>query len=135
MLVVVKVCYKVAKFPSHRRVSVQQLQSNYQAPELLPVLKDFLSSHATQDKLVLPVETDHFDVFNHLYVESRPSVVTGHGAGWQKIRAKLKVAAHGCKAKSPARFLILCLCGTKDVSQAIVLGLMVCTHSSTLSVR
>jgi len=47
---------------------------------------------------------DHFDIFNHLYVESRPSVVTGHGPGWQKIHAKLKVAAHGHKAESPTRF-------------------------------
>ena len=68
------------------------------------MLTDFLQSHATQDKLILPMETDHFDIFNHLYVESRPSVVTGHGPGWQKIRAKPKVAAHGHKAESPTRF-------------------------------
>jgi len=31
-------------------------------------------------------------------------MVTGHGPGWQKIHAKLKVAAHGHKAESPTRF-------------------------------
>ena len=30
--------------------------------------------------------------------------VTGHDHSWQKIHAKPKVAAHGRKPKSPARF-------------------------------
>jgi len=42
MLVPGKAHYKVAKFPSHRGVSVQRLQSDYQAPEFLPALTDFL---------------------------------------------------------------------------------------------
>ena len=104
VVVLAKAHYKVAKFPSHRGVSVQQLQSDYQAPRFLSALKDFLSSRATRDKVILPMETDRFDVFNQLYVESSPSMVTGHGSGWQKIRAKPKVAASGRKAESPARF-------------------------------
>jgi len=35
---------------------------------------------------------------------SGPSVVTGHGRSWEKIRTKPKGAACGCKAESPARF-------------------------------
>ena len=64
------------------------------------MLKLFFTSHTTQDKVVLPVESDQFDVFNRLYVESEPSMVTGHGRVWQKICVRLKVAAHGHKAKS-----------------------------------
>ena len=52
----VKAHYKVAKLPSHHRVSVQQLQTDYTAPDFLAALKVFLDSHATQDKVVLPVE-------------------------------------------------------------------------------
>jgi len=53
---------------------------------------------------VLPVESDQINVFSWLYVESVPSMVTGHGSVWQKIRARPKIAAHGHKAESPARF-------------------------------
>ena len=96
--------YKVVKFPPHHGVSIQQLQTDYKAPKFVEVLKHFLTSHAPQDKLVLPVESDTFNVFNHLHVSRGTSVVTGHGPGWQKICAKLKVAACGRKAESPARF-------------------------------
>jgi len=41
-----KAAYKVAKLPA-RRVSIQQLQDDYQAPEFLAALKHFLNSHAT----------------------------------------------------------------------------------------
>ena len=99
-----KAHYKVAKFPTRRGVSIQQLQSDHKAPDFLDALQHFLTSHVPQDRLVLPVESDTFNVFNHLYIESRPSVVTGHSSGWRKIRAKPKVAARGRKAKSPARF-------------------------------
>ena len=99
-----KAHYKVAKFPTRRGVSIQQLQSDYKAPDFLDALQRFLTSRVPRDRLVLPVESDTFDVFNHLYIESRPSVVTGHSSGWRKIRAKPKVAARGRKAESPARF-------------------------------
>ena len=96
--------YKVVKFPPRHGVSVQQLRTDYKAPEFVEALKHFLTSHVPQDKLILPAESDTFDVFNHLHVSRGSSVVTGHGLGWQKIRAKPKVAARGRKAESPARF-------------------------------
>ena len=104
MVVLAKAHYKVGKFPSWCGVSIQQLQSDYKAPEFLAVLKQFLNSHATRDNVVSPVESDQFDVFNHLYVENSASVVTGHGSSWQNICAKLKVAADGRKAKTPSKF-------------------------------
>ena len=96
--------YKVVKFPPHRGVSIQQLQTDYKAPEFIEALKHFLTSCAPQDKLVLPAESDMFNVFNHLHVSRGTSVVTRHGPGWQKIHAKPKIAACGRKAESPARF-------------------------------
>ena len=53
---------------------------------------------------MVPVELDQFDIFSWLYVESAPSVVTGHSSVWQKIHARLNVAACGHKAESPTRF-------------------------------
>ena len=100
----VKTCYKVGKNPYDRGVSVQDLQSKYKALEFLSALKQFLISRMTHDKVVLPIESDRFDVFSHIYVESGPSVVTGHGSVWHKIRARPKVAGRGRKAESPARF-------------------------------
>ena len=99
-----KAHYKVAKSPSQRAVSVQQLQTDYKAPNFLAALKLFLNSCATQDEVVFPKESDQFDMFNQLYVASGPSVVTRHDRSWQKICAKPKVAACGHKPKSPARF-------------------------------
>ena len=99
-----KAHYKVAKVPYYHGVSLQELQVDYKAPEFLSVLKHFLTSRMTQDSVILPVESDHFDVYSQLYIESSPSMVTGHSSVWQKIHARLKVAANGRKAKSPARF-------------------------------
>ncbi|KIM51904.1 hypothetical protein SCLCIDRAFT_33078 [Scleroderma citrinum Foug A] len=99
-----KACYKVAKNPYHHGVAVQELQIDYKAPEFLSALKDFLTSHMTRDKVVLPMESDCFNIFSCLYVNSQPSMVTGHGSAWLKICARLKVAAHGHKAESPSKF-------------------------------
>ena len=66
---------------------------DYKAPEFLSALKHFLTSHTTQDNVVLPVESDHFDVYSQLYIESPPSMVTGHSSVWKKIHARLKVTA------------------------------------------
>jgi len=104
-VVLAKAHYKVAKSPAHRRVSVQQLQSDYNTLHFLEALKWFLNSHATRDKVVLPMEMDQFDIYNQLYVASGPSMVTRHDSGWQKICAKAKVAACGHQAETPARFL------------------------------
>ncbi|KIM58472.1 hypothetical protein SCLCIDRAFT_128060, partial [Scleroderma citrinum Foug A] len=56
------------------------------------------------DKVLSPMESDQFDVFNQLYIKIKPSMVTGHDSSWQKIHAKPKVAACGRKAGSPTRF-------------------------------
>ena len=96
--------YKVAKYPSHCGVSIQQLQSDYNAPEFLAALEHFLRIHTTHKKVVLPVESDRFDIFSQVYVESGPSMVTGHSSVWKKICAKPKVAACGHKPKSPTKF-------------------------------
>ena len=103
VVLLVKAHYRVAKYPS-QCVSIQQLQDDYKASEFLEALKQFLNTHATRQQVVFPVESDQFDVFNQLYVASGPSMVTGHGSSWQRIRARPKVAACGRKAESPARF-------------------------------
>ena len=117
----------MAKSPAQRGVSVQQLHTDYKAPEFLAALKLFLNSRLPRDKVVSPMESDQFNVFNQLYVKIKPSVVTGHDSSWQKIRAKPKVAACGRKAGSPPD-LILCLCGTKDTSREFFGGLIVSTQ-------
>jgi len=94
----------VAKVPYRCGVSIQELQTDYKAANFLSTLKHFLTSRATRDNIVLPVELDQIDVFSQLYVESAPSMVKGHSSVWQKICARPKVTAHGHKAKSPARF-------------------------------
>ena len=94
----------MAKSPAQCGVSVQQLHTDYKAPEFLAALKLFLNSCLPRDKVVSPMESDQFDVFNQLYVKIEPSMVTGHDSSWQKIRAKPKVAACGHKARSPTRF-------------------------------
>ena len=104
LVTLAKIRYKVGKNPYDHGVSVQDLQSEYKALEFLSALKQFLISRMTHDKVVLPVESDRFDVFSRIYVESGPSVVTGHGSVWHKIRARPKVTGRGHKAESPARF-------------------------------
>ena len=87
----------MAKNPYRHGVAVQELQIDYKAPK-------FLTSRTTRDKVVLPMESDCFDIFSCLYIESQPSVVTGHSSAWLKIRARLKVTARGRKAESPSKF-------------------------------
>ena len=72
------------------------------------------------------MESDCFDVFSCLYVESQPSVVTGHGSAWLKIRARLKVAARGGKAESPSKFNTAFV-WDEGRQQSFLLGLMVST--------
>jgi len=103
VVLLAKAHYRVAKYPS-QHVSIQQLQDDYKVSEFLEALKQFLNTRVTRQQVVFPMESDQFDVFNQLYVASRPSVVTGHGSSWQRIHARPKVATCGCKAESPARF-------------------------------
>ncbi|KAI6098382.1 hypothetical protein EDD16DRAFT_1767608 [Pisolithus croceorrhizus] len=80
----VKAHYKVAKIPPHCQVSVNSIES--------------------QKWVIQPIRLDQFDVYNYLYVMSGPSVITGHSQSFQKIHALPKIAAHGWKAETPARF-------------------------------
>jgi len=73
------------------------------------------------------MESDQFKVFNQLYVANGPSVVTGHGSSWQKIRAGRRSPLVDTRP-SPPQDLIQCLCGMKDINRGIFLGSMVCTQ-------
>ena len=102
--VVVQAHYKVAKYPSHYGVSILQLQSDYNVPKFLATLEHFLRTCMTCEKVVLPMESDWFNIFSRVYVKSGPSMVTGRGNVWRKICAKLEVTACGCKPESPTKF-------------------------------
>ncbi|KAI6108113.1 hypothetical protein F5141DRAFT_1189106 [Pisolithus sp. B1] len=82
--IAVKAHYKVAKIPPHCQVSVNSIES--------------------RKRVIQPIRSDQFDVYNYLYVMSGPSVITGHSQSFQKIHASPKIAAHGWKAETPARF-------------------------------
>ncbi|KAI6010391.1 hypothetical protein BKA83DRAFT_4068620 [Pisolithus microcarpus] len=96
--------YKVAKVPPHRQVSVDRIRSDYNAQDFVPALKHFLSSRSGRQRVIQPIESDQFDVYNQLYIETGPSSITGRGPCLQKIHASPKVAVRGCKAKIPSHF-------------------------------
>ncbi|KAI6161278.1 hypothetical protein EDD17DRAFT_1886951 [Pisolithus thermaeus] len=100
----VKAHYKVAKIPPHHQVSVNSIESDHQAFEFLPALEHFLVSQLGRKRVIRPIRSDQFDVYNYLYVTSGPSVIAGHSQSFQKIRASPKMAAHGRKAETPTRF-------------------------------
>ncbi|KAI6163524.1 hypothetical protein EDD17DRAFT_1507233 [Pisolithus thermaeus] len=52
----------------------------------------------------LPSPSDRFDMYNHLYVDTRPSVIMGHAHTVHKIHASPKVGACGHKVQIPTRF-------------------------------
>ncbi|KIK14334.1 hypothetical protein PISMIDRAFT_117262, partial [Pisolithus microcarpus 441] len=99
-----KTRYKVAKNPSRRQVSVAHIESDYNAPEFIPALKHFLASNLDRRQVILPCPSDWFDVYNHLYVDTGPSVTMGHARTVHKICASPKVGARGRKVQTPARF-------------------------------
>ncbi|KIK25343.1 hypothetical protein PISMIDRAFT_66540, partial [Pisolithus microcarpus 441] len=96
--------YKVAKTPPHRQVSVDSIESDYKATEFLPALEHFLVSRLGRKQVIRPMRSDRFDVYNYLYVTTCPSVISGHGRSFQKIRASPKIASRGQKAETAARF-------------------------------
>ncbi|KIK13304.1 hypothetical protein PISMIDRAFT_18070 [Pisolithus microcarpus 441] len=100
----VKTHYKVAKNPSRRQVSIAHIESDYNAPEFIPALKHFLASNLDRHQVILPCPSDRFDVYNHLYIDTGPSVTMGHAHTVHKIRASPKVGARGRKVQTPARF-------------------------------
>ncbi|KAI5987191.1 hypothetical protein EDD15DRAFT_2174021 [Pisolithus albus] len=96
--------YKVAKTPPRRQVSVDRIECDYGALEFIPALERFLASRLERHQMIQPNCSDRFDVYNYMYVETGPSVITGHDRSFQKIRASPNVAARGRKNESPARF-------------------------------
>ncbi|KIK13944.1 hypothetical protein PISMIDRAFT_17641 [Pisolithus microcarpus 441] len=100
----VKTRYKVAKNPSRRQVSVAHIESDYNTPEFIPTLKHFLASNLDRCQVILPCLSDQFDVYNHLYINTGPSVTMGHARTVHKIRTSPKVGACGRKVQTPARF-------------------------------
>ncbi|KAI6011028.1 hypothetical protein BKA83DRAFT_4467357 [Pisolithus microcarpus] len=96
--------YKVAKTPPRRQVSVDSIEGDYKATEFLPALEHFLVSRLGRERVIRPIRSDRFDVYNYLYVTTGPSVITGHGQSYQKIRASPKIASRGWKAETAARF-------------------------------
>ncbi|KAI6018888.1 hypothetical protein BKA83DRAFT_4057459, partial [Pisolithus microcarpus] len=99
-----KAHYKVAKTPSRCQVSVASIESDYNALDFLPALERFLVSRLGRHRMIQPIGSDHFNVYNHLYIATGPSVISGHGRILQKIRASPQIAARGRKAETPARF-------------------------------
>ncbi|KAI5982757.1 hypothetical protein EDC04DRAFT_2874303 [Pisolithus marmoratus] len=91
----VKAHYKVAKTPPQCQLPVDHIECDYGAFEFIPMLKCFLAL------------SDRFNVYNHMYVETGPSIITGHSQSFQKIRALPYVAARGHKKETPARFDIV----------------------------
>ncbi|KAI6133423.1 hypothetical protein EDD16DRAFT_1531757 [Pisolithus croceorrhizus] len=73
----VKAHYKVVKIPPCHQVSTDSIECQ---------------------------KLDQFDVNNCLYVTSGPSIIAGHSQSFQKIHALPKIATHGWKAETPARF-------------------------------
>ncbi|KAI6020335.1 hypothetical protein BKA83DRAFT_4527015 [Pisolithus microcarpus] len=97
LFITMKARYKVAKTPPHRQVSIDSIEGDYKATEFLPTPEHFL-------RVIWPIRSDRFDVYNYLYVMTGPSIITGHGQSYQKIRVSPKIASHGWKAETAARF-------------------------------
>ncbi|KAI6155504.1 hypothetical protein BKA82DRAFT_3967408 [Pisolithus tinctorius] len=97
-------CYRVTKFPSRSRLSIDHIQAEYKAAEFTPALEQWLSSYSGQHRAVQLTESDRFDIYHNLYVETGPSVITGHQESMQKIRAMPKVIGRGRKPDCSARF-------------------------------
>ncbi|KAI6009336.1 hypothetical protein BKA83DRAFT_4467974 [Pisolithus microcarpus] len=100
----VKVHYKVTKYLSHCRVTVDQIHTEYKAPDFILALKQFLASSSSRCYVIQPTESDCFDIFHSLNVVVGPSTITGHDKGMQRVRVTPMVAARGRKAECPGRF-------------------------------
>ncbi|KAI6128677.1 hypothetical protein EDD16DRAFT_1547518 [Pisolithus croceorrhizus] len=100
----VQVHYKVAKTPPHCQVSIDHIECDYGAVKFIPMLKCFLASHLGGYQMIQPFRLDRFDMYNYLYVETGPSIITGHSQSFQEIRASPNFTACGHKNETPARF-------------------------------
>ncbi|KAI6116939.1 hypothetical protein EDD17DRAFT_1477620, partial [Pisolithus thermaeus] len=99
-----QVHYKVAKTPPHCQVSIDHIECDYGAVKFIPMLKCFLASHLGGYQMIQPFRLDRFDMYNYLYVETGPSIITGHSQSFQEIRASPNFTACGHKNETPARF-------------------------------
>ena len=100
----VEVHYKVAKQPSRRRLTVEQLNTEYKAIDFLRALGEFLASRSSPNRVVQPVQIDRFDVYKQVSIMVGRSTITGHDQSKLKVRARPDVAAHGHKASTPGQF-------------------------------
>ncbi|KAI6004577.1 hypothetical protein EDC04DRAFT_2611630 [Pisolithus marmoratus] len=98
----VKVQYKVTKYPSHCRVTMDQIHAKYKAPDFILVLKQFLASLSSRNQAVQPTESDCFDIFHSISIAIGPSTITGHDKGMQRVQATPTINACGHKPKTPA---------------------------------
>ncbi|KAI6156712.1 hypothetical protein BKA82DRAFT_4325524 [Pisolithus tinctorius] len=98
-------CYRVTKFPSHSRLSIDHIWAEYKAAEFTPALKQWLSSYSGQHRAVQLTESDRFDIYHNL-------IITGHQESMQKIRTMPKpdcstrfdtafVLEEGCQRSMP----------------------------------
>ena len=62
----VEVHYKVAKQPSRRRITVEQLQTEYKVIDFLHALEEFLTSCSSSNSVVQSMQIDQSDVYNDL---------------------------------------------------------------------
>ncbi|KIN96960.1 hypothetical protein M404DRAFT_161760, partial [Pisolithus tinctorius Marx 270] len=93
-------CYRVTKFPSRSRLSIDHIRAKYKAAEFTPTLKQWLSSYSA----VQLTESDRFDIYHNLYIETGPSIITGHQESMQEIHAMPKVIGQGHKPDCSAWF-------------------------------
>ncbi|KAI6045521.1 hypothetical protein EDC04DRAFT_2559308, partial [Pisolithus marmoratus] len=94
----------VTKYPSHCRVTVDQICAEYKAPDFILALKQFLISLSSQNQAVQPTESDRFDIFHSISIAIGPSTITGHNKGVQRVWATPTINAHGRKPETPACF-------------------------------
>ncbi|KIO00561.1 hypothetical protein M404DRAFT_29488 [Pisolithus tinctorius Marx 270] len=83
-------CYRVTKFPSCSRLSIDHIQAEYKAAEFTPTLEQWLSSYS-----------DRFDIYHNLYVETGPSVITGHQENCSTRFDTAFVLEEGCQCSTP----------------------------------
>ncbi|KAI6094678.1 hypothetical protein EDD16DRAFT_1683229, partial [Pisolithus croceorrhizus] len=115
-----QVHYKVAKTPPRHQVSIDHIECDYGAIEFIPALEHFLASCLGGYQMIQPFRFDRFDMYNYMYVETGPSIVTGHSQSFQKIRASPSFATCGRKNETPARFDTLFILGEDHPHMEII---------------
>ncbi|KAI6158606.1 hypothetical protein EDD17DRAFT_1428240, partial [Pisolithus thermaeus] len=101
-------------------VSIDHIECDYGAIEFIPALEHFLASCLGGYQMIQPFRFDRFDMYNYMYVETGPSIVTGHSQSFQKIRASPSFATCGRKNETPARFDTLFILGEDHPHMEII---------------